>query len=322
MRIVVYGAGAVGGVVGGRLHQHGHEVVLIARGAHRNAIAARGLRLQSAGEDVLLPVPVVASPAEIQFRRDDVVLLGMKSQDTLGAALDLAQHAPARIPVVSLQNGVANERTILRWFANVYGICVMAPTTHVEPGVVQANSTPISGLLDIGRYPNGVDETAGAIAAALGSATFESIPRADIMRWKYTKLLMNLGNAVDATCAPSEAARDLMRAARREGNACLDAAGIARVSAEEDRERRADLLTVKQIDGARRGGGSTWQSLARGTGAVEVDYLNGEIVLLGREHHFPTPVNERLCTLANEMARAQAPPTSADAADVLRELAL
>ena len=48
MRFVVYGAGAIGGVIGARLHQHGHEVVLIARGAHLEAIRARGLRIESA----------------------------------------------------------------------------------------------------------------------------------------------------------------------------------------------------------------------------------------------------------------------------------
>jgi 2-dehydropantoate 2-reductase len=322
VRFIVYGAGAVGGVVGARLFQHDHEVVLIARGAHRDAIAAHGLRLQSADEDVTLPIPVVGAPAEVEFRADDIVLLGVKSQDTVGAALDLTAVAGAAVPVVSLQNGVANEPTLLRWFAAVYGICVMAPTAHVEPGVVQANSTPISGLLDIGRYPHGVDETATAVATALAKSQCESVPRADIMRWKYRKLLMNLGNAVDATCAPSDAARDLVRAARHEGAACLDAAVVARASADEDRERRADLLTVRPIAGAGRGGGSTWQSLARGTGAVEVDYLNGEIARIGRERGFPTPVNALLCAFANRMARDHAPPQSADAAPLLRQLAL
>ena len=52
-----------------------------------------------------------------------------------------------------------------------------------------------------------------------------------------------------------------------------------------------------------RGGGSSWQSLARGTGAIEVDYLNGEIVWVGRCQGRDTPVNAALCELANRMAR-------------------
>jgi 2-dehydropantoate 2-reductase len=317
VRFVVFGAGAIGGVVGGRLHQHGHDVVLVARGAHHDAIRDRGLRVQSPDDDAVLDVPVRSSAAHAGFGRDDVVLLAVKSQDTFAAAQALAEHASSDTPVVALQNGVANEPMLLRWFANVYGVCVMAPTAHVEPGVVQAQSAPINGLLDIGRYPFGVDATATAVAGALGAATFESVPRDDIMRWKYAKLLMNLGNAVQATCAPDDAARDLVRAARREGEATLDAAGIDRASPDEDRERRGDLLTVRPISGAMRGGGSTWQSFARGTGSVEVDYLNGEIVLIGRRIGIPTPVNHMLCEVTNRMARERAAPQSASAAELL-----
>jgi 2-dehydropantoate 2-reductase len=317
MRYIVYGAGAVGGVVGAQLHRNGHETVLVARGAHRDAIAAVGLRFRSPDEDVVVPVPVVGGPDELDFRAGDVVLLGVKSQDTFGAIEALAAHAPPDLPVVSLQNGVANEPMLLRAFANVYGICVMAPTAHLEPGVVDAQSAPIHGLLDIGRYPAGIDDTTTTVAAALSSSGFESVPRADIIRWKYTKLLMNLGNAVDATCRPGEDAGELVRQARAEGVATLDEAGIQYAPREEDRARRADLLTVRPIEGAVRGGGSSWQSLARGTGAIEVDYLNGEIVWVGRCQGRDTPVNAALCELAHRMAREKAPPRTADAAAVL-----
>jgi 2-dehydropantoate 2-reductase len=322
MRFVIFGAGAVGGVVGARLHQHGHEVVLIARGAHLDAIASRGLRLVAPHEDVTLGIPAVGGPAEIDFGPDDVVLLCTKSQDTVDAALSLSACAPPTLPVVSVQNGVANEPTLLRWFANVYGICVMAPTTHLEPGVVEANNTPVTGILDIGRYPGDVDDTAREIAAALSSSTFDSTARPDVMRWKYTKLLMNVGNAVDATCAPGEAAARLVHLARDEARACFDAAGIERASPEEDRERRGDRVPLGSPAHTRRGGGSTWQSFARGARAVEADYLNGEIVLLGRRFGVATPVNEGVRALANRMAREHAPARSADAARLLRELAL
>ena len=158
------------------------------------------------------------------------------------------------------------------------------------------------------------------IATALSASGFESVPRPDIMRWKYTKLLMNLGNAVDAACIPGDDANELVRMARAEGGATLDAVGIAYASREEDRERRGTRLTVRPIAGADRGGGSTWQSLTRGTGAVEVDYLNGEIVWLGRCQGRDTPVNAALCELAHRMAREHAEPRTADAAELLARL--
>src|SRR3954462_12058926 len=81
MRFVVYGAGAIGGGVGGRLAEAGHEVVLIARGEHPDAIRDAGLRLVVPdAEPLTLSIPVVSHPAGLDFRDDDVVLMAMKSQ--------------------------------------------------------------------------------------------------------------------------------------------------------------------------------------------------------------------------------------------------
>jgi 2-dehydropantoate 2-reductase len=320
MRIIVYGAGAIGGVVGGRLAEHGHDVALIARGEHAKAIRADGLVIESPDATVTVAVPVVEHPSELRISADDIVLLGMKSQDTLDALNTLRTTAGDAVPVVSLQNGVENERAALRQFPNVYGVCVMCPATYLVPGVVQASSSPVSGLLDIGRYPAGIDAAAEALAAAFNAATFESVPRADIMRWKYAKLLMNLGNALEAACGHAERGGDILRWAREEGEACLAAAGIDFVSVEEDTERRGDRLTMRPVGGERRGGGSSWQSLRRGTGSIEADYLNGEIVLLGRLYGVPTPVNAMLRDVANELAASGAPPGSLTRADLLARM--
>ena len=172
MRFVVYGAGAIGGVVGARLFQHGYDVALIARGAHYEAIRDRGLRIQSPIDDVTLPIPVVDHPAQLSLTRDDVVFLAMKSQDTIGACEALDACAPPDIAVACFQNGVENERVVLRHYAGTYAVCVMSPTSHIDPGVVIAQSAPVGGLFDIGRYPSGLDDRAERIAAALNASTF------------------------------------------------------------------------------------------------------------------------------------------------------
>ena len=320
MRFVIYGAGGIGAVLGGRLFESGHDVVLIARGAHHDAIRDNGLRLESPASTVTLAVPVVDHPDKLDITDDDAVLLAMKSQDTDGALEDLAVADGARPAIVSLQNGVANEEKALRRFPDVYGVCVMMPTVYLEPGVVQAWSSPVSGILDIGRFRTGTDERATAIAKAFTDSTFVSEPRPDIMRWKYGKLLMNLGNALDAACGPSARASDLAARAREEGVAALRVAGIPFVDTEEDNERRGDLLHMSRINGEKRGGGSTWQSLKRGSSTVETDYLNGEIVLLGRLHGVSTPVNELLQRVARRMAVNGDPPGSIDPAALLAEL--
>ena len=79
-------------------------------------------------------------------------------------------------------------------------------------------------------------------------------------------------------------------------------------------------MHVQPVNGEMRGGGSSWQSLARGTRSIEADYLNGEIVTLGRLHGVPTPANALMQRIANAQARVGAPPQSVPVAEVLSEL--
>lgn len=320
MRTVVIGAGAIGGVVGAQLHRAGHDVTLVARGRHLEALRENGLRLCTPGDDVVLPIRAVGAAREVDWRGDEVILLAVKSHQSAAALEELLGSAGDRVPVVCLQNGVANERLATRWFPRVYGCCVMCPATHLAPGVVEASSQPLTGLLDLGRYPFGVDETARGCAAALEEATFESIPRPDIMRWKYAKLLLNLANVVEALCDPSPAAGQLARLARSEGRRCFEAAGIAVASSAEDRRRRGDRLRLQPVAGRERTGGSTWQSLARGTGSVETDYLNGEVVALGRLHGIPTPANALLQAEGRRAAANRLEPGTLRAEDLLAAL--
>jgi 2-dehydropantoate 2-reductase len=305
--------------VGGRLAEAGHEVVLVARGAHHDAIARDGLLVRSPDRQVGVPVPVVEHPAQAGLREGDLVLLAVKSQDTRTALADLAT-APDDVPIVCLQNGVSNEREALRRTPRVYAVPVMLPATYLHPGVVDAQSSPCTGILDVGRYPTGVDDLARDLAAAFTTATFSSEARGDVMRFKWSKLLMNLGNALEAICGGDARGSALFPAARVEGRAVLEAAGIDAASDEEELARRGDLITMRRIDGERRGGGSTWQSLTRGKTTLEVDHLNGEIVLLGRLHGVRTPVNELLQRTARRVAAEGAPPGSVTAEELEAQL--
>lgn len=317
MRFLVVGAGAVGGVLAGRLLEAGHDVTGVARGAHLAALRRDGLRVESPDRVVTLPLPVVATPEEHVWDADDVVVLAVKSQDTVPVLSALAAVAPPSVLVVCAQNGVANERAALRRFAEVAGMCVMCPSTHLEPGVVQAHSAPTAGILDVGRYPHGSGDRVELLAGALRGAGFASEARDDVMRWKHAKLLMNLGNGVEALCGPMARAGALVARLRGEGEACLRAAGIPYASAEEDAARRGDLIDVQPVAGRPRGGGSTWQSLQRGAGQVEVDHLNGEVVLLGRLHGVPTPANAMLQRQVNAAAQQGQPPGLWDEEELL-----
>jgi len=316
MRFVVVGAGAVGGVVGGLLARSGTDVAFVARGEHGARIARDGLTLRTPTETVVVHTPVAATPGELGHRDDDVVLLAVKSQDT-AAALDALVdggfgHAT---PIACLQNGVGNEPLVAERFERVYGVVVMAPTVHLEPGTVEAKAGPVAAILDVGRYPDGVDAVAEAVAAAFERAGIVSTAVPDVMRWKWAKLLLNLGNAIEVVCGPAARFGDLGRAVNREGRAVLDAAGIAYASSDEDRARRGDILQWTPSPDA---GGSTWQSVARHA-PIETDHLTGEIVRLGERVGVPTPANAVLLRRAHAIADRGDGPGRVDPAVLLAE---
>ena len=316
VRYVVYGAGAVGGVIGARLHLAGLPTTLIARGAHLERIGAGGLVLDTEEGRLVAEAPATDTAAKVEWTDDTAVLLTVKSHQTQAALEDLADHAPMEVPVVSAQNGVANEDAVLRRFARTYALCVMLPSTHLEPGVVVQKCHPTPGILDLGRYPEGADELTDLVAADFRAAGFESVPRPDIMAWKHRKLLVNAEGDVSAVFERGPAATEIARRVRAEGEAVLAEAGIPVVSAEADDERRGHVLRVRT---GITGGNSLRQSLTRGMGS-EVDYRAGEVVLLGRRHGVPTPANELIQRVTHELSSAGGPPRSLNAAAALASL--
>jgi 2-dehydropantoate 2-reductase len=318
----VIGAGAIGGSVGARLFQAGKSVVLVARGRHLDVLTSTGLTFLTPQDTARLPVPAVGGPAELTLRPDDVLLLAVKLQDSAtildqwaGLPVEGGRTAGEDLPLFCVQNGVEGERLALRRFARVYGVCVMLAASHLEPGQILANFEPVTGILTIGRFPAGGDDICRQVSADLVAANFRAPVSDSVMRWKYTKLLANLGNAVEAIVGATDDAAELHRRARAEGKAVLAAAGIEYASEQEEADSRKGLR-FGDIPGHPRGGGSSWQSITRGTGSIETDYLSGEIVLLGRLHGVPTPVNATLQRIANEHARQAIPPGTSTVAEL------
>jgi 2-dehydropantoate 2-reductase len=311
VRFLIYGAGAVGGVIGGRLHAAGHDVVLIARGPHLEAIRSRGLSLVTPSGTSLHRVPAVGHPCDAGPREGDVVVLAMKTQHTASALEDLRAASALDLPIVCAQNGVESERLAARVYSRVYGLLVWLPANFLEPGEVIACAAPTLGWLDAGCYPVGTDGRIGTLTAALDGCGFASRPDPAIMRWKYHKLLSNLYNALPALLGPGVAAQDFSARVRAEALACYAAAEIDVASEGEAEVRRKEArVQLVEIEGKPRIIGSSWQSMVRGTGNIETDYLNGEIVLLGRLHGVSTPCNRALQIAAQRAAARRAPPGS------------
>jgi len=329
---VVLGAGAIGATIGGRLAESGSDVALVGRGEHARAVKRDGLRLVMPDRIARLRIPMLTM-GELRLTSDDVLIVAVKSQDTR-PLLDQLLGVPVEgsgdrsdLPVLCAQNGIANEDAALRYFARVYGVCVILPATHLEPGLVEAEGTPLSGVLHLGRYPGGTDDVIAAVAADLENSAFGADVRPDVMAWKRAKLVSNLGNALQVLCeGPDQGSRpadgplaDVRSAMTAEAMACFGAAGSPVTDRAEFRSASAGRFELKPIEGRLRGGGSTWQSVERGLPSVETDFLNGEIVRLGRLHAVRTPVNAAVQARMRDVVNGSLRPRTLDPAALLTE---
>ncbi|MGW2056813.1 ketopantoate reductase family protein [Streptomyces sp. NPDC001840] len=313
-RYVIVGAGAVGATLAAQLHLADREVVVAARGAQLRALREYGLSYIRPSERHRLRLAVVGGPDETNLRPDDVLVFATKSQDTEEAVKQWAwrpvgiggTHVPAAdvLPAVMLQNGLDNERCALRRFSGVLGASVAAPATYLRPGEVISHGLVVGGMW-IGRFPSGDDAEVERLASDFEDAGFVVQTVADITRWKAAKLLTNLVNTLAALYRPSELRDHVERMAVEEARAVFKAASVS--VADPRTESGIDLSAVAGTEPGGESwqrtswhGSSTRQSLTRGV-PLETDFLNGEVVLLGRLHGVATPVNsalQRACAVA------------------------
>jgi 2-dehydropantoate 2-reductase len=199
------------------------------------------------------------------------------------------------------------------------------PVVHLQPGEVIIRSTPTSGMLHIGhvpRAPKDHDHVLRQVADDLIAANFDVPLPEDVMAWKYRKLISNIGNVFQALVARNGDWRPLAAGAEAEARRVLDEAGIGYISESEETAARAAGFTMRPVPGIPSFvGGSTWQSLQRGTGNIETDYLNGEIVMIAHHAGLHAPINERLARLARRAAATGVKPGEVSAgqlADLLQ----
>jgi 2-dehydropantoate 2-reductase len=170
MKFAVFGAGGVGGYLGARLADAGHEVHLIARGDHLAALQSSGLRVESIAGDTAVDPPATDDPAAVG--PCDCVLFCVKSYDTREAAADLGPLLDDDTAVVSLQNGVDNEAWIAEEIGagHVVGGVAYIFSTIAEPGVVEHTGGParfVYGELD-GERTSRIEALDDALSSCAG----------------------------------------------------------------------------------------------------------------------------------------------------------
>ena len=301
IRTVIYGAGAIGGVVGGHLALAGKEVIFIGRPDHVNAIREHGLRFVTPTGIHTLRLPAVTEPSQIEFGPEDVVLLCVKGQNTDEALRDL-RAVVEDIPIFCVQNGVRNEEIAIQLFPRVYGVMVRVGGVFVNNGEVIARREP-PGWFIMGVYPVGTDDLVEAVAADLRDAGFYVLVTSDVMPYKWGKLMQNLGNAIGAiTNVRGGDNNRIFRAVQQEAREILSKSDIRWISAEELALQWPEITIQPRSSLDTEAQSSTWQSLSRRQGTVETDFLNGEIVRLAESLGTQASVNERLLRIVQEMA--------------------
>ncbi len=320
-RYVIIGAGAIGAHLAAQLTAAGIPNAVVARGEQLEALRDGPLVLRKADGDERVRLAAVGSAAEAVLTSDDVLVLAVKTQQAEAviaewAWLPLADSAEliaADLPIVVLQNGVATEELARRRFARVVSVATVVPVNYLEPGVVIPYAGSGTGYFQVGALDGRQRVDApivAAVAADLERAGYLVRVREDITRRKHEKLLHNILNAVSILDGDDEERKRLSDGLIAEGRAALVAAGV-------DLDIPADVDLGHAVGGGRPPvepteerpafKGSTWQNFAKGTPS-EIDFLNGEIVLLGRRHGVPTPLNARVQrVLGRSSALGEAP---------------
>ena len=322
MRIVVFGAGAVGGYFGGRLAQIGCEVVWFARGATLEALRRRGLTVESLKGDFTLPPQTVTDRPE-EVGTADVVLLGVKAWQVPEAALTLRPWLGSDSLVVPLQNGVeaAGQLAAALGPEPVAGgvskiVCEVVEPGHLrhfgaEPGVDLGPLPPWPGELDAAARAARQRPRCERVAEALTRAGVAATVRDDILAGIWEKFLFiasvsGVGALTGGTLGEIRSdpeSRELVRSAMQEIEAVARARGVG---LGPDAVERA----MGFVDRLAAGSTASMQRDLLAGRPSELEAQNGAVVRLGRESGVPTPVHERLySTLA---ARAAGKGSSSD----------
>jgi 2-dehydropantoate 2-reductase len=316
VKIAVIGAGAIGSVIGGLLSKAGEDVTLIGRKAHVDVINQNGLILD--GESGKIVIQVKA--AENLDFKPDLALLTVKSQD-VESSVKKVQPFLSGTPVVTMQNGVQSDDLVARVLGkeNIISSVVTFNGEFLEPGKALYSSLFSKTVLLIGEPFGAKGNRLQSLSALFNKALPTDISE-DIRGAHWTKLLWNLITAVPAVtglsyqeCNHYPQIRELNINLMKEGLEVIKLAGIKTapvpgfpLSLMETMakmplpESSSMMKNIIESAGELPVLGSILQSIKRGK-STEVDYLNGEIVNLGKKKGIPTPVNSLMVELVHQV---------------------
>jgi len=298
MRIAIVGSGGVGGYFGGRLAAAGTDVTFLARGAHLEALRTRGLQIQSAKGDVHLPrVRATDDPSAIGAV--DVVFFAVKLYDTQSALAALPPLIGSDTVVLPLQNGVESVDRLVGAVGQAHagGGVAYVSAVIAEPGVIRHTAMDhlIFGEVDGRRSPR-LERLLEACGPAGFQATLSSNIAVDIWT-KFVRLTVFSGMTAVTRSPIGVIVNDPELFAMLKA-ACLEALAVARakgvpVSMDmvEDVARAYQALPPQTK-------ASMLEDLERGR-RLELPWLSGAMVRIGREVGVDTPIHSFMTTVLN-----------------------
>jgi 2-dehydropantoate 2-reductase len=293
VRVLVFGAGSLGSLVGGLLARS-HDVVLVGRDPHVRTVHTGGLRIDGELTATVDPDAATAVPGG----RFDLAVVTVKAYDTDAAAAALAGSDVGA--TVSLQNGLDNERRLARALTGpvLAGTCTYGARL-VDPGRVRCTGV---GTVTLGPRDGGESAPAEEVGAAFEAAGVETTVVDDMPRRLWAKLAVNAGiNAVTALARVDNGAvaegpvGDIARAAARETARVARACGV-----ELDPETAAAAVT--DVAATTATNVSSMRADVEAGRRTEVDAINGAIVDRADDE---VPVNETLTALVRAWERGR-----------------
>jgi 2-dehydropantoate 2-reductase len=294
MRIVVVGAGGVGGYFGAQLAAHGQDVVFVARGDHLEAIRSDGLRVESEHAPVhLADATVTDSIGSVDSA--DLVIVAVKLWDTEDVARQLAPLVASGAAVMSLQNGVQKDDDLRRHLppeSILGGACYISAAIE-RPGVVRHNGT--LARIVFGEYDGSASARSRAIEGVLTGAGIETELSLDIagVLWRKFVFLVGLSSVTSVTRQPIGVVRRVPETRRLLREVMAEVVAVGRARGVDLAEDYADQQ-LDFCDGLpEQMSSSMAYDLAHGH-RLELPWLGGGVVTMAAEAGVSVPVNETL----------------------------
>ena len=296
MRIAIMGSGGLGGYFGARLAQGGADVHFIARGKHLQAMRSEGLRIEGPEPMHLQRVQATDQPAEVG--PVDFVLLGVKLWDTEAAIAQMRPMVGPQTAIISFQNGVLKDDTLRAAFdaRQVMGGVGYVATTIEAPGVIRQTGTMqrlVFGEFDGTRSARGEALLAACQAGGINAELSTAILREIWQKYVFLVGLSGTTSTMRSTIGPirsnpqtraflSDVMQEVIAVGRAQG---VDLPQDYLATALQ----RADTVSPDMTS-------SMHHDLQRGN-RLEVRWLSGGVVELGRAKGVPTPLNRAIADI-------------------------